>query len=298
MKKIKLFGVLFMAGLSVQAAEMERYNFLEDATVKLAKSWQNGGKAKTILSTDGKLIFAYGQSMPTLTCTPLRACDVEMEPGELVQPKFPIGDTVNWGVTSGVHIENGQQIQHVIFQPRDVNLETNAIIYTDRRAYHIRLHSPVKEGDYLNRIAFYYPSKMVVEWKAAEVAKHDETKKAAETYILDAPTSPDKLDFGYRLEGNAEFAPVRVFNDGERTYFEMPDSVRHGESPILYLRDEGNQVQLVNYRVKDDPETGKIHYVVDKLFAVAELKIGTQGVQIFWKKKDKSVWQKMGLGKN
>lgn len=293
-----IIAVTFGIYVNHVSAEPERYNFLEDATIKQANKWQAGGKAKTIMSTDGKLIFPFGQTMPTLTCTPLRACDIEMEPGEKVQANFPLGDTVNWAVTSGVHIEDGQEIQHVIVQPRDINLETNAIIYTDRRAYHIRLHSPAKEGEYLNRVGFYYPSNMVVQWKAREAIRDAKVQKDTRSNILDAAVSPDKLDFGYRVEGRADFVPVRVFNDGERTYFEMPQNLHVEENPILYLRDDQDQVMLVNYRVKDDPETGKIHYVVDKLFAVAELKSGSQAVQIFWKKKDKSFWQKAGLGKN
>jgi type IV secretion system protein VirB9 len=177
-------------------------------------------------------------------------------------------------------------------------LETNAIIYTDRRSYHIRLHSPSKEGDYLNRIAFYYPGKMVVQWKAQEAIRDNNINKETRSNILDFSVSPDKLDFGYRVEGDSDFVPVRVFNDGERTYFEMPQNLHVAENPILYLRDEQDQVMLVNYRVKNDPESGKIHYIVDKLFAVAELKSGSDSVQIFWKKKDKSFWQKAGLGKN
>ena len=237
---MKKLIILFSVGLlSLHAyAEPERYNFLEDAAVKQAQQWQKGGKAKTILSTDGTLIFPFGQTMPTLTCTPMRACDVAMEPGEKVQKNFPVGDMVNWIVHSGVHVQDGMEVQHVIFAPRDVNLETNAIIYTDRRAYHIRLHSPAKEGEYLNSIAFYYPEKMVVNWHAQEAIKEEDTHKATQSNVLDSAVSPDKLDFGYRLEGHADFAPVRVFNDGERTYFEMPDNLHVEENPILYLRDE------------------------------------------------------------
>lgn len=298
-KTIAIFMAAGMMNVTAAHAAPERYNFLEDAAIKQAKEWQGGGKAKTVMSTDGKLIFPFGQTMPTLTCTVMRACDIEMEPGEHVQEENGVvfGDQFNWHFKQGVHMENGQVIEHVIIQPSDVKLETNMIIYTDKRSYHVLLKSPEKEGDYLNRIAFYYPSEMVTKWKQMSVNHQKAEEKEAGSNVLNSYVSPEKLDFGYRMEGSADFAPVRVFNDGERTYIEMPDNMKVSEHPLLYLRDEQNQVMVTNYRESRDPNSGKIHYVVDKLFAIGEFRIDDSAVQIIWKKKEKGFWNRVGLGK-
>jgi P-type conjugative transfer protein TrbG len=280
-----LVGLIFCG----QSLAGEKYNALEDAAVAQAKIWQAGGKARPLMSSDGKIVFAYGQSMPKLTCSPTRSCDVEMEPGEKVK-KVILGDGVNWTWSGAESIERGKVVAHVVFQPRDKDLESNVIITTDHRTYHIKLYAPKIEGAYLNRIGFYYPEDLVSSWadkmgvEAATMAKDEGLT------VMPAAVSPDKLAFDYRVEGDSEIKPARVFNDGERVYMEMPDSVRTGESPLFFLVDEKGRVMNVNYHRKDDPATGKIHYVVDKLFAKGELRRGSEAVKISWKRKEKSFW--------
>lgn len=290
---VVLAGVGFVAGGVVQAGE--KYNMLEDAAVAQAQIWQRGGKARPIMSSDGKVIFAYGQSMPKLTCSPTRACDVEMQPGEKVK-KVILGDGVNWTWNAAESVERGLPVQHVVFQPRDNDLESNVIITTDRRTYHIKLFAPRNEGVYLNRVGFYYPQDLVQDWEdkagvAAVALAKDENER-----VMPVPVSIEKLDFDYRVDGDASFRPVRVFNDGGRVYMEMPNGIRAEESPVLTLLDEKGLAMVVNYRVKDDSESKKIHYVVDKLFAKGELILGSEKVQITWKKKEKSFWGGFGLG--
>lgn len=291
------WAALVMAGLfgGGMAQAGEKYNELEDAAVAQAQLWQRGGKAHPIMSSDGKVIFAYGQSMPKLTCSPTRACDVEMQGGEKVK-KVILGDGVNWTWNAAESVERGLPVQHVVFQPRDSDLESNVIITTDRRTYHIKLYAPRREGVYLNRVGFYYPQELVSDWEekagvAAAVQAKEENGK-----VLPVPVSIDKLDFDYRVDGDAGFRPVRVFNDGGRVYMEMPNGIRAEESPVLVLLDEKGQAMVVNYRVKDDPESKKIHYVVDKLFAKGELRLGSEKVQIVWKKKEKSLWGEFSSG--
>ena len=277
----------FMSPGHVSAGE--KYNVVEDAAVAQAKIWQAGGRARPLMSSDGKVVFAYGQSMPKLTCSPTRACDVEMEPGEKVK-KVILGDSANWTWSGAESTERGKTVAHVIFQPRDSNLESNVILTTDRRTYHIKLYAPKVEGAYLNRIGFYYPEDLVSSWadkmgeESAAIAKEDGLR------IMSTSVSPDKLAFDYRVDGDTEFKPLRVFNDGERVYMEMPDNLRLGENPVLMLIDEKGDAMAVNYRRQEDVETKKIHYVVDKLFSKAELRIGSEKVKISWKRKEKSFW--------
>jgi len=290
----KILGLLFCFIAGVQgAAAAERYNVVEDAAVAQAKIWQAGGKARPLMSSDGKVIFAYGQSMPKLTCSPTRACDVELEPAEKAK-KVILGDGVNWTWTGAESVERGKTVAHVIFSPRDSDLESNVIITTDRRTYHIKLFSPKVEGAYLNRVAFYYPEELVSSW-AEKMGEAEASKVKDEGFqVTRAAVSPEKLAFDYRITGDSEFKPVRVFNDGERVYMEMPDSLHAGESPILLLLNEKGEAMVVNYRREEDPETRKVHYVVDKLFSKAELRVGSETIKISWKRKEKSFWGSLG----
>lgn len=278
------------AAVTVAAAPIsyaqQRYNELEDAVVAQAKRWQSGEKAKALMSSDGKVVFPFGQAMPKLTCSPSRACDIEMEPGETPR-KVVLGDQANWTWEGADSIEKGKTVNHVVVQPRDNNLETNAIITTDRRTYHIKLYAPRTEGVYLNRIGFYYPDQIVSSWedkmgRAAEAKAKDEA-----TNIMPASVSPDKIAFDYRIEGDADFRPIRVFNDGERVYIAMPDDIRHSEYPTLSLIDEKGNAMVIDYRRTLNEKTGTIHYVVDKLFSKAELIRDSEKVRITWKRKEK-----------
>lgn len=271
----------------IQANAGTKYNELEDAAVVQARIWQAGGKAKPIMSSDGKIIFAFGQSMPKLTCSPTRACDVEMQAGEKVK-KVILGDKVNWEWQGAESIERGLTIQHVVFQPRDNDVESNVIITTDRRTYHMKLFAPKHEGVYLNRVGFYYPQDLVQDWEekvwAAEAAQIKEEKHN----VMSVAVSPEKMDFDYQIAGNSEFKPVRVFNNGEQVFMEMPDRLRNGANPVLLLLDDKGQVMPVNYRRNVDPDTGKIHYVVDKIFNQAELVIDKEKVIITWTRNKKN----------
>lgn len=55
---------------------------------------------------------------------------------------------------------------------------------------------------------------------------------------------------------------------------EFPATLAVGEAPPLFLVDGKGESQLVNYRVK-----GRF-YVVDRIFDVAELRLGTKHQQI------------------
>src|SRR3546814_19166306 len=61
-----------------------------------------------------------------------------------------------------------------------------------------------------------------------------------------------------------------VFDDGAKTYVLFPADVSTSELPPLFLIGERKRAELVNYRV-----SGR-YIVVDRLFAIAELPLGTK----------------------
>ena len=83
----------------------------------------------------------------------------------------------------------------------------------------------------------------------------------------------DDLDFDYEIDGSAAWRPVRVFNDGSRTFIEFPGNLQGQQAPILLVLDGGSEAELVNYRVSGD------RYVVDGLFQLAALLAGTGKAQ-------------------
>ncbi|MEO1476339.1 MAG: TrbG/VirB9 family P-type conjugative transfer protein, partial [Pseudomonadota bacterium] len=53
-----------------------------------------------------------------------------------------------------------------------------------------------------------------------------------------------------------------------KVYIQFPEQLAQGEAPPLFVIGRDGQSQLVNYRMRDN------YYVVDRLFAAAELRLG------------------------
>lgn len=265
-----------------------RFKTVDDAAVVMAKQFQAGGKAKPIITDDGKVVFPFGQTMPKVTCSPTRACDVEMQAGEKIKDVI-LGDGKNWQTGQSESMERGQPVQHLIIQPRDSDVETNVIVTTNRRTYHIKLYAPKKEGVYLNRVGFYYPEEMVTAWNYQGQQQQAAAAAEEKLAVVNDPVSPEDLDFDYKIEGDADFRPTRVYNNGRKVYLLVPKSVfKSGEAPPLFLEDDKGRVNQVNYDVRPD----KGLYIVNRLFTKAIFQIDDQRVTVTWNKKAGWSWGK------
>ena len=74
-----------MPGLALSASEQ--------AAVARAGQWR-ARKAVLRTGADGKVLFLFGHSQPTLVCAPLQVCDIEFEAGEIIKD-VNLGDTVH-----------------------------------------------------------------------------------------------------------------------------------------------------------------------------------------------------------
>jgi type IV secretion system protein TrbG len=89
--------------------------------------------------------------------------------------------------------------------------------------------------------------------------------------IAELPNSPvDSLCFDYRIKGkNDALKPVRVFDDGQKTFLQISRETQTREAPVLVVLGGDGKQEMVNYRVKGDM------YIVDRLFDRAELILGS-----------------------
>jgi len=226
----------------------------EQAAVARSVAWRS---KKAVLRTgaDGKVLFAFGHSQPTVVCAPLQVCDIEFEAGEIIKD-VNLGDTVRWKIAPATSGASGSgEIPHLVVKPNSVGLNTTLIVTTNRRTYSIRLKSV--RGSYMDRVGFEYPVDKAVA--AAARGSGPVGRPAALSDIYD-----DR----YVVAGNAAFRPVRAYNDGIRTFLEMPLYMRSREAPVLHVIDSAGQQQIVNYRLQDD------RYIVDQVFDRAVLSSG------------------------
>lgn len=198
---------------------------------------------------------------------PERVTDIALQPGEALI-SVASGDTVRWVIGDTTSGSGPTKRTHVLVKPVGSGLSTNLVITTDRRSYHVTLASVARTA--MTALSWAYPQDALLAVSrpavAAETAPPEISRNGLEV---------EQLQFNYLLSGDRPaWRPLRAFDDGRQTYIEFPPTLAVGEAPPLFLIGAEGEPQLVNYRVK-----GRF-YVVDRIFDVAELRLGTKKQQI------------------
>lgn len=236
------------------------------ATDAAAQQWLATGIATGLVGTNGAVMYAYGQSRPTLTCAPLHLCTITLLDGEHVT-NISIGDSVRWLVQATTA---GKQ-PVVIVKPTATGLVTNLVITTDQgRVYYLTLAS--RRADYIPLVGFYDPQKLVInlQQQAAQAASAEKAKADARKQAIVAPlggVDPAALDFDFACKGDDELKPVRVFAGAGHTYLQMPAGMKYTDAPAVFNTSNGT-TELMNSRLVHD------YYIVDGLPARFKLVLG------------------------
>jgi len=237
-------------------------NAKEARGARLAREWINNNNNEPVRGENGSITYLYGAGMPAVICAPLRLCSISLEPGEVVN-NINIADSVRWNTSLGTSGSGQGQTTHVMVKPTDVGLETSMSILTNRRDYQLTLKS--RTDDWMPEISFVYPSN--IQQEVAEYRQQVQQHRQDNTITGTGHQVAD-LDFEYRIEGEASWRPVRVYNDGVKTVIQMPASMQHREAPVLVSIGPDDQEQIVNYRLRGD------RFIVDQLFDRAALVAG------------------------
>jgi type IV secretion system protein VirB9 len=200
-----------------------------------------------------------------LYAAPEQVTDVALQAGEALVA-VSAGDTVRWVVgdtTSG----NGTSKQvHVLVKPVAPDLKTNLVIMTDRRSYHLAMESTERTS--MAAISWTYPLDDFIALQA-----QNEQAKAGEPVASGLVL--ENLQFRYQITGDSPpWRPLRAFDDGSKVYIEFPGRIDQGEAPPLFVVGPTGDNELVNYRMRQN------YYIVDRLFAAAELRLGEAPQQV------------------
>jgi type IV secretion system protein VirB9 len=212
-------------------------------------------------------MYAFGTGLATLVCAPLRICILELQPGERLAGEPQIGDSLRWQITPAAYGTGVDGTPMIVVKPTAPGLDTNLLVTTDRRAYYLRLIS--KPEDYVSRVAFEYPAEdNYRRWEEHMLAER--SRQSEKTQVLPALLTAERLNFSYDIRGgNEHIRPVRVFDDGEKTYLQMPTEMKNREAPVLMIVGNDGKGEVTNYRVQRQT------YIVDRLFDRANLVLGT-----------------------
>ncbi|CAH2406296.1 Type IV secretion system protein virB9 [Mesorhizobium escarrei] len=193
---------------------------------------------------------------------PGQVTDIALQPGEQLVGTGPVaaGDTVRWIIGDTQSGTGDRQQVHILVKPTRPNLQTNLVINSDRRTYHLELRST--EKTYMASVSWQYPQDQLI-------ALRRQNTQAAAAQPVASGVDIQKLNFRYRIEGDAApWKPLRAFDDGAKVYIEFPSGIAQGEMPPLFVVGPSGGSELVNYRARQN------YYIVDRLFAAAELRLG------------------------
>jgi type IV secretion system protein VirB9 len=161
--------------------------------------------------------------------------------------EFAEGESISL-VTMGnsnlwMHESSGNRL---FLKPIENNAETNMTVFTTGskggRVYHFELVGReaygINDEDLVFLVKFIYPdgeSKNIVNFPKSNPSDEPDMRKVA------------NYNFSYEFTGSRIIAPIKIFDNGEFTYFQF--SKKNGEIPAIYAVDSSGYETLVNYRV-------------------------------------------------
>lgn len=219
---------------------------------------------------DTKLVnFVYdAKNTYTLLTRPMSLTDIQLHEDEQVVA-LALGDTAQWIVSEAPG--------HVFIKPMFPGLVTNGTLVTNKRTYQLTLRSSPEDGKFYAQVSWEHPDLVVLQAKqqqarmnAIETARSNEDRRLAATVVTPG-VSIEKLNFDYDIEGDADFKPKQVFDDGKFTWIRLPDSQ---EMPALFLIGKDGQHELLNFTMRDQYMV--VHRLTNKLL----LKLGEEEITI------------------
>jgi type IV secretion system protein TrbG len=254
----------------------------ERAMAALASNRPGAGRPAIppVIGQDGSVLYRFGAQDPVLVCAPLRLCDIALQPGEEITG-LNCADLERWSVDPVYAGTAPIQTAHVYVTPRDIGVATSLVITTSRgRAYHIQLIAD--DDKFMPRISFVYPDDLSNKLLLLQAQRQrDKDKRDAVTAAQTLPETGQhlgELSFAYDYEGRAPWKPVRTYNDGRKTFIQLPPAAEYTEAPAFFvMRSPGDlfhdeELVQVNYRTVATPEGPR--FVVDSVFDVGVLVAG------------------------
>jgi type IV secretion system protein VirB9 len=175
---------------------------------------------------------------------------VEFDPAERIE-NVAIGDALSWQVTPN------RRANLLFLKPMAKAADTNMTVVTNLRRYNFQLSVLPKAArkSVPYSVIFIYPAPVV-----ATVAPPP------------PPPPPEEKNTAYSYQGSTHTLPIRMFDDGESTYF----AFKEGEDlPAIYAVDPDGHEAVVNTRERD----GLV--VVDRVARGFVLRRGEEVTKVF-----------------
>lgn len=185
---------------------------------------------------------------------------IEFAPDEEVTT-VSIGDSVAWQVNPV-----GSRL---FLKPVEQDALTNMSVITSKRTYHFELHAEetenIRANDMMFVVRFIYPDDYAGDY--SNYIAEDPVPDLSDPEVLKT------LNFNYSLVGSETISPIRIFDDGEFTYFEFKDV--NADVPAFFWVDSGRQENLINFRKNGN------YIVVERVTSQYTLRSGSDVLCVF-----------------
>lgn len=182
---------------------------------------------------------------------------IEFEADEEVQT-VSVGDSLAWQLNP-----SGNRI---FLKPIEQNALTNMTVLTSKRSYLFELHAEeaqnIRDPNLVFVLRFIYPQ--------SDSGTVDFTQFEP---LPDIEREPEKYNFNYTIRGLDTIAPIRIFDDGQFTFFEFRD--KNAEIPAFFRVDPLNNEELVNFRKRGN------YIVVERVASMFTLRRGAEIVCVY-----------------
>lgn len=158
---------------------------------------------------------------------------IEFEEGEEIMT-ISMGDSTAWMINPAGN--------RMFLKPVQPDAQTNMTLLTNKRSYLFELHAEeadsISDPDLIFILRFVYPSEA-----SNSMLMVDDIPDPIDEGL-------DKFNFNYSIRGSYEVAPIKIYDDGEFTYFEFRD--KNATLPAFYVVDQWGNEAIINYRTRDD----------------------------------------------
>lgn len=142
-----------------------------------------------------------------------------------------IGDSLAWLVNP-----SGNRL---FLKPIQQNAMTNMTVITDKHSYLFELHAEetkdIRDKELIFTLRFIYPQNEVMETGVSQYEEMPEIDK-----------HPERFNLAYSVRGSQTIEPIRIFDDGEFTFFEFRD--KNAEIPAFFRVNSNMEEEMINFR--------------------------------------------------
>lgn len=188
---------------------------------------------------------------------------IEFSPDEEIQT-ISMGDSTAWLMNP-----SGNRL---FLKPVEQDATTNMTLITNKHVYLFELRA--RETDDIDDPEMIFVMRFIYPGSGDDLNSRSYLDSVP---VPDLENDAGKYNTNYTISGSEDIAPLRIFDDGEFTFFQFAD--KNAEVPAFYWVDDRDEEAMINYRTRGD------YIVVERVSSRFTLRHGNDIVCVFNEKR-------------